>query len=480
MKKPSPLPDYREALRLLDTFSNSESTLPPPAFFRDGRDRMRRLLERLGQPHLGIPAVHIAGTKGKGSVTHLAGAVLTAAGFKTGLYTSPHVENLRERIGLDGLPIGERAFSEAAAEVLPEATAMREAGQAPSYFEVLTGIALTAFRNAGVEAMFLETGLGGRLDATNIQDLRLAAAGLTSISLDHEDILGHTLAEIAAEKAEIIRPGIPVATAPQAEEVNRVIRTKASDCQAPLLTVGREIRGEVRRRNQPDKPEEGQRLEMAVRRQVYSDIPLALPGRHQAENATLALGLADLLLEYLDREPPGSLILKRAWRELTLPARLEVVGRSPWRVVDGAHNPAAAWAAAETLGECFTSRNATLVFGVAADKNWRLMLRILLPKFRQAVFTPFNSPRSLKTGELSDFAAREFPGVGIQEAADPAQALDRAGNATPREGLILVTGSLYLAGEALAVYRPGRNGQPAMVPNSEQFSLDPGSPRKSL
>ncbi|MDR3078063.1 MAG: hypothetical protein LBV15_04795, partial [Planctomycetota bacterium] len=422
MRNTSILPSYRETLEHLDTFNNLERSMPSATFFRNGGERMRRLLKRVGQPHLGVPALHLAGTKGKGSASHLAEAAIRVAGFKTGTYTSPHVLDLRERIAVTGIPIGVGAFAEAASEVLGEAEAMRREGQAPSYFETLTVIALAAFRNAKVEAIILEAGLGGRLDATNIPDLRVVAAGITAISKDHEDLLGHSLVEIAAEKAEIIRPGAPVVSAPQTEAVAKLVAEKAGGLQSPLFTVGKEIKVEASREPIPDKPLLGQRLNLETRRGFYNDITLTMLGRHQAENAGLALGLADLFLEYMDREPLDPLILKRAWRGLTLPARLETVAQSPWRIVDGAHNPASAWFAAETLVKCFTATDRTLVFGVASDKDWRTMLRIFAPLFRNVVLTAYDSPRAAPTQLMAEFLSREFSGVKATEAMNPAHA----------------------------------------------------------
>lgn len=183
-------------------------------------------------------------------------------------------------------------------------------------------------------------------------------------------------------------------------------------------------------------------------------------GEHQVANAALALGLAELLLEYMDREPLDSLVLKRAWRGLAFPARMEVAGRSPWLIVDGAHNPASAWAAAETLPAAFTARDRTMVFGVAGDKNWRAMLHILVPLFRHVILTPYDSPRAVDTAELAGFMEREFPGIKTAEALDAAHALALACDSfTPADGLVFVTGSLYLAGEALAVIRRDRDGR---------------------
>ncbi len=441
------LPSYREVLELLDTYANLERTAPVAESLDGGSERMAALMNRLGSPHAAIPTVHIAGTKGKGSVSHLVAAALSAAGLKTGLYTSPHVNHLRERIMINGRPIGEQRFVESCTTVLREASEMRKSGNAPSYFEILTATALLTFANAKVEAMVLETGLGGRLDATNLPDLRLVAAGLTAISLDHQEVLGSTLELIAAENAASIRRGTPIVSVTQEDGVMNVIAARAERLRAPLFTVGKDVMVAFRKRPTPDKPSAGQRLDMETWRNVYPDIPMALLGAHQAENAGLALGLTDLFLEYMDREPLDSLVLKRAWRSLTLPARMEVVGEKPWHIVDGAHNPASAWAASETMLETFDANERTLIFGVAADKDWQTMLRILAPLFQSIVFTQYKSPRSVPAAELIAYAEKEFPGLPTCAARDAAHALELAENQTTETGLILTSGSLYLGGE---------------------------------
>ncbi|MCC8191022.1 MAG: bifunctional folylpolyglutamate synthase/dihydrofolate synthase [Planctomycetes bacterium] len=441
------LPSYREVVDLLDTFHNLERAAPVAGSLDGGSERMVELTRRLGSPQSAIPAVHIAGTKGKGSVSHLVAAALTASGIKTGLYTSPHVNDLRERIMINGRPVGEQRFVEACSAVLREAEAMRREGCSPSWFEILTATALVVFQAAKVEAMVLETGLGGRLDATNLPDARLVVTGLTAISLDHQEILGDTLELVAAEKAAIIRRNTPVVTVLQEPKAMRVIEERAREMNAPLFTVGRDVLVETRKAVQPDKPGFGQRLDFETWRNVYPDVPLAMLGAHQVENAGLALGLVDLFMEYLDRESPDALVLKRAWRSLALPGRLEVVGKLPWHVIDGAHNLASAWAAAETLLESFTATDRTLIFGVAGDKDYRGMLRILAPLFRNVVVTPFSSPRAVEPAELSAFLASEYPAIRIAAAIDPAHALELAEEFTPCDGLIFTAGSLYLAGE---------------------------------
>ncbi len=447
------LPSYREALQLLDKYANMERSGDPADLKQVGSARMGRLMQRLGSPHASIPAVHVAGTKGKGSTTHMVAAALTAAGIRTGLYTSPHVETLRERIVINGRPIGELRLVEALVTVLREADAMTEDGDKPSYFEVLTAAAFVTFKEARVEAMVLETGLGGRLDATNLPDLRCIAVGLTSISKDHESVLGDTLEQIADEKLAIIRAGVPVVTMPQEPGILQRIKRRAADGHSPLFVVGKDIGVGVRKQATPDKPGLGQRLDLETWRNVYPDVPLAMLGAHQASNAGLAVGLVDLFLEYMDREPLDSLALRRAWRGLLLPARMEVMGTEPWHIIDGAHNPASAWAAAEAVQQAFSTGERTLVFGVAKDKNYRTMLRILLPLFKNAVFTAFESDRAVDAAELAEFASGEFPNLKTAVALDSTHAVELARELTSPEGLILTTGSLYLAGEVRGLCR---------------------------
>lgn len=438
---------YNEAVTLLDSFINYERTPPASGAAGFGTERMANLLERLESPHLVAPAVHIAGTKGKGSSASLVAAALSSTGMKTGLYVSPHVDTLRERIMVNGRPISERQFSESCQAAVKAASDMRADGHEPTWFEVLTATAFHAFNTLGVEAMVLETGMGGRLDATNVSDLRAAAVGITTISLDHENILGSTLAEIAAEKAAIIRAGVPVVVMQQEKEALKVILKRAKDIGAPVFRVGEDITASVRKKPLADRPELGQRVDMETWRSIYPDLVLSMLGDHQIQNASLALGLAELFMEGTGKGPLDSLALKRAWRGLALPARMEVYSTRPWLIVDGAHNPASAWAAAETVVNSFTSENRTLIFGASEDKNVKAMLRILAPLFKTVIVSPFESPRSVNPAKLAEFMANEYPEIQTKIAENAADALALAKKSVDVEGLILVAGSLYLAGE---------------------------------
>ncbi len=441
---------YKEALELLDTFINFERTTPLSGANGFGTERMAELLKRLDSPHLAAPAIHIAGTKGKGSSAFLAASAISGCGLKTGLYMSPHVETLRERIMINGRPVSESRFAESCQSVLRVAGMMRDEGNAPTYFEVLTAVAFTVFKAAGVEAMVLETGLGGRLDATNLPDLRVVATGITTISLDHENILGSTLEDIAGEKAGIIRQGVPLVVAPQGKKVMGVLLERAEAVGAPVFRVGEDIIATLRKAAAVDRPELGQRVDMGTWRSLYPDVVLALLGDHQLINASLALGLVELFLEGTGMGLMDSLALKRAWRGRTLPARIEVLSKSPWLIVDGAHNPASAWAAAETLEKTFSARDRVLVYGSACDKKYETILRILAPLFSSVVVAPFASPRSVEPAALADFLKKEYPDLKTTVADSPREALALAKEQVAEDGLILVTGSMYLAGEIRA------------------------------
>ncbi|MDR3211264.1 MAG: bifunctional folylpolyglutamate synthase/dihydrofolate synthase [Planctomycetota bacterium] len=442
---------YQEAIARLDSFTNYERLDPSQTAF--GLERMITLLRRLDSPHLFAPAVHLAGTKGKGSTAFLVAAALQASGLRTGLYLSPHVENLRERILLNNVPLGENAFATSVLAATTLAEELRQEGSPPTYFEVLTASAFHAFRKLEVDVVVLETGLGGRLDATNIPDLRVFASGITPISLDHEEILGDNLEDIALEKAGIIRHRVPLVIGQQTEAVMRILAKRAEETGAPVYRFGRELRLTQRRGPLPDRPDSGQVVDLETWRSRHRDISLALLGDHQAANALTALGISEAFLEKTGRPPLESAKLERAWRHLTLPARLEVCLLRPWTVVDGAHNPASAWAAAETLLATFSSQKRHLVFGAAADKKVEAMLNILAPLFQKVFITPFASPRGRDQRRALEFMRANHPDIPTQAVAEAGEAINLARSGLGAEGLVLVSGSLYLAGEARAYCR---------------------------
>ena len=412
---------YDDVVRFLNEFTDYErmaSTYAPGDY---NLDRMRRLLAALGNPERAFLSLHIAGTKGKGSTAHLAEALLREAGFRTGLYTSPHLVHLRERIRLDGDPISEEAFTRTMAEMEPQLRRLK-----PTYFETMTAAAFLHFANTGVEAAVIEVGLGGRLDATNV--ILPAACAITTIDYDHMDKLGHTLTAIAGEKAGIIKAGVPVVSSPQAPEARKVLLARSQPVFPRFRVLSR--RGFV--------------LKFTVEGVGACALPAL--GDHQAANAATALALVEQSGVRITPE-----IARRAFRKVRLPGRVEVVGRRPWLIVDAAHNPVSARALASALASV-PRRRTVLVFGASADKDYGSMLRTLLPRADLAIFTRAANTRAAAPSDLRK-AAGNRPAV---VAGSVARALAMARKAAGPEDAIVVTGSFYVAGEALSVM--GRNG----------------------
>jgi len=410
---------YSDALRFLNTFTDYErmaSTYAPGDY---NLDRMRRLLTALGNPERAFLSLHIAGTKGKGSTAHMAEAILREAGYRTGLYTSPHLVDMRERIRLGGTPVSEEEFTWAMAEMEPELRRLR-----PTYFETMTAAAFLIFARRKVDFAVVEVGLGGRLDATNV--ILPAACAITTIDYDHMDKLGHTLREIAGEKAGILKPGVPAVSSPQAPEARKVLLVRG-ELFFPRFQV--RSRGDV--------------LKFTVRGMGGRRYGLALPvlGEHQAANAATAIALVER--SGARCSPAG---VRRALAKVRLPGRVEVLGRRPWLIVDAAHNPVSARALVEAL-RGVPRRRTILVFGASADKDYGGMLRTLLPGTDLAIFTRALNPRAAAPSDL----LRRARGRAAVTAGSVARALGMARKAAGPGDAIVVTGSFYVAGEALAL-----------------------------
>jgi dihydrofolate synthase/folylpolyglutamate synthase len=393
---------------------------------RFGLDRMHALMDALGHPVRGIRAVHVVGTNGKSSVTRMTAAILTAHGMRTGAYVSPHVLGWHERIALNGVPISSGAFAHAADRVRAAVPGVPE-GQV-TQFEALTAVALDAFGTAGAEALVVEAGLGGRLDATNVLDADVVA--LTGVDLDHTELLGETLAEIAGEKLAVAREGL-------AGVMIGALSPDAWAAVAPILSE-RGLAGW--RAGQEIVVESGNRLPVSISTPNGSTGPLDVPvhGDWQRGNLALAVGAAEQVLG----GPVDRARVERAITEMQNPGRLQVIAGSPVIVMDGAHNPAGARALAQSLPEILGDAKPVAVIGMMADKDCAGICDALAPAISAARVTRASSGRAIRP----EFIARmlEMRGVPVEVVPGPARALERACADAGPEGAVLVAGSLHL------------------------------------
>ncbi|EYF00794.1 bifunctional folylpolyglutamate synthase/dihydrofolate synthase [Chondromyces apiculatus] len=406
-----------------------------------GLDRMREALASLGDPHCAYPCVHIAGSNGKGSVSAMVEETARRAGLRTGLYTSPHLSRFAERVRIAGVPIEEDALERALL------AALEEVPLELTFFEAMTVAAFVAFREAGVQLVVLEVGLGGRLDATNVVEAPCCTA-ITSIALEHTDILGSTLVDIGREKAGILKRGAPVVLGPLDAAVEAAVTEVAAGVGAgPIVRV--RVRGE--RGGRGERGERGD--EIGVTRQGRAariegpggrvvEASLGLAGAHQADNAAVACGIAWQLAE---RWPAVAEVLPEALTGARWPGRMERLTHAGKQVLlDCAHNPHGAAALAAALADEAPDPGAvTLVFGALADKAWAEMLRLLAPRAARRVYT---CPQGRLPAPVQELAAIA-PGDAL---TDPRAALARALELTPPDGLCVVAGSIYLIGEIRA------------------------------
>lgn len=432
--------NYDEALDYLYSLINYE-VKRPDRYTPDviSLQRPRELLAALGNPHDRYPTIHVTGTKGKGSVSAMCFSALRAAQLKVGLYSSPHLQDFRERFRLNDSLIEPKALIALVERVKP----LVERIPGLTWFEVVTAIAFTYFAEQQVDVAVIEVGLGGRLDATNLIRQPLVAV-ITSLSYDHMYLLGNTLSEIAFEKAGIIKPGCPVVSAPQHAEAQVVIEQTAAERNAPLTLVGKDwpvIPG------LPDV--HGQAFKAGRRGEIAREYWTPLIGTHQAINATVALAtLAHVRAAGL---PIDETAMRAGLSEVNWPGRLEIVERGPWLILDVAHNAESAEWLAETLKTLFPDRKWTFIFGAFTDKDVDGMFRTLLPIAERLIVMKAMNPRAFDTDILSDKArAAGFTGP-IEPIPSAADALARAREVTSTDGLIAVTGSLSIVGEMRAI-----------------------------
>ena len=400
--------------------------------------RMERFLERVGDPQRRAITIHVAGTKGKGSTAALCDAALTAAGHRTGFYSSPHLHYFTERIRLGSEPVSETKFAALVEQLWP----YREDPEAPkgmkavTLFEFVTGMAFQCFAQEEVTFQTVEVGLGGRLDATNV--VEPAVAVITSISKDHTAILGDSLGEIAGEKAGIIKKGSTVVIAPQAPEAADVIRERCLQVNANAIQVG----SDVTWRRGPSSAG-GQSLTVKGRRSEYQlEIPLL--GAYQLENAAAAVAALEVLVESGHQIPAEAISL--GFSRVSWPCRMEILARDPLVVADGAHNPYSMEALLDSLPSYLPHRRLVVVAGFSRDKSVAQMVQRLSKENPVVFATRSRHPRSLAPSAVAGHFENE--GVPTVETPDVEGALRQAMAAAEPGDLVLVTGSLFVAAEA--------------------------------
>lgn len=410
-------------------------------------DRMNRLMELLGHPEQHYPCVHVAGTKGKGSTASLIAAALEAAGYKVGLYTSPHLEDFRERITINGEMISEADVIRLADELRP----LTEIVPETTTFELTTALAFQYYFQQNIDIAVIEVGLGGRLDATNVIDPLVSV--ITSISYDHMSVLGSTLQEIAAEKGGIIKPGRPVVISPQKEEAARELKTIASERGAPLIRSDQEYECQLLGHDLKtqtftvvSKLREIRGKKINTRTPLKFTMPLL--GAHQIENACTAVAALDQMRMagfHLTRRD-----IQKGFSQVVWPARFEILREEPPIVIDSAHNGDSMERLTSTLDEYFPNRPFILIFGASEDKSMADMLKAILPRVELVIATQSIHPRAASAENLAAIVKEHTENVIPVYPAEAAlqKALELAGESKG----ILITGSIFIAAAAKAIW----------------------------
>ena len=430
---------YQQALDYIYSFIDYERQSCPHELPRYDLRRMAELLVRLGNPHLAAKTVHIAGTKGKGSVAAMAASALTASGYTTGLYTSPHLHTYNERIRIDDRLIADKELVALVEKLKPdvEAANKKAAYGQPTTFEVTTALAFEYFEAKGADFQVIEVGMGGRLDATNVVQPEVCV--ITSISYDHMKVLGNTLSQIAEEKAGIIKPGSIVVTSPQVDEVNQIFEQACRRNNAKLIKVGRDVTWRY-------LGFEANKQSLRVKGRLASyDLTIPLLGRYQLDNAAAAVAALEVLVErgfHISKQS-----ITRGLAKVNWPGRLQVLRRRPLLVVDGSHNTESAGKLRQALKEYFEFDRAILIIGVSADKDLAGIISELAPVFSKVIATHSIHPRAMPTASVAAELQRQ--GVECLTTEDIATALPLALSMAGPSDLICVTGSLFVVAGAI-------------------------------
>ena len=401
------------------------------------------MLQALGSPHRKYKTAHIAGTKGKGSTATMLAEMVRACGLKVGLYTSPHILDIRERIVVDGEMISEAEFGRAVAKV---AAAAKSKGISPTYFEVLTVAAFQHFAETEVELAVVETGLGGRLDSTNVVSPEVC--GITSISLDHLAQLGDNVVSIATEKAGIFKKGVPVISSPQRPNVKETLVRIAGETNSPIRFSDEQVDFSYRFEFSRSLGRHA-RICLTTPSSKFEHLHVPLHGEHQAVNCGLALGMLDVLksrgLPIDDQKATAGLA------NVKMAGRMQLISESPRILVDGAHNAASVDALVRAIGQNIAYDSMVVIFGCSRDKDISGMVRRIQLGADKIIFTKSNSPRAADPAELAaDYS--EHCGKMAQVAENLDEAMQIAVSAISREDLICITGSFYLVAEAIRKY----------------------------
>ncbi len=422
--------DYSEAVSYLDSCIGLGRKF--------GLEPMRAVMSRMGDPHTSRGVIHVAGTNGKTSTSWMAGQVLFTQGYSAGVFTSPHLQAVEERIAVNGHYLTPCQFAEAISEVAEEVAEEVAGGGRPlTYFELTTAAAFAHFVQAGVDAMVLEVGLGGRLDATNVVSAEVAV--LTGLAFDHTEYLGNTLPEIAREKLGIVGPGARLICGSIPSEVAPVVEWRARKAGAEVMWLGKDFGV----RSISPRPEGGWTVSVDGLYGSYENLPLPLRGRHQTRNLAVAVAAAEAWLERgLDSDR-----LRAGLSSVSAPGRMELIsGVSTSLLLDGAHNPEACSVLAKSLAEEFGGGGWVGVLGVMGDKDLESMIRPLAPHLSKVVATRADSPRAMAPREMARRIEAQWD-LPVIERDDPGEAVEEAGRLAGAGGQVLVAGSLYLVGE---------------------------------
>jgi len=431
--------NYEAAVRYLFSLGRELAAPTQASAAKFDLENITVLTERLGRPDRAYPSVHIAGTNGKGSTAAFVESILREAGFRTGLYTSPHLACINERIRIAGEEISDEVFADVFSricELVEELLAQGKLRAHPTFFECVTALAFEAFAQSRVDFAVIEVGLGGRLDATNI--VRPTVSVITRIAFDHENFLGHSLKEIAAEKAGILKPAIPAVIAPQEPEALAVIRARGTEVGAPLIETEQQFRTENASFDHGCVRADAMEITAGTKVRIAPN----LRGRFQLQNALNAVAAARFLQSRGFRIPDRAIEQGIALAEW--PGRLERLASEPDIYLDGAHNPSAARELADFLRENLAGRRIRILFGALRDKAVDEIAGILFPHSEEVVFTDAGTSRAISPTQLAEIAGHHAGHFSIDP--EPSQALERLLARSMPSDAVFVTGSLYLVG----------------------------------